>query len=758
MSTDVQQKENSRATLVIEGMDCASCVAHVEKAALRVEGVRECSVSLAIGRAAVVFDPSRTDTDAIASAITHAGYRAVPLSEQTTGAVAEEQRMHRAELEARSWLRRAITGFALWIPLELAHSIERIGELHSWHEPVLVASIAAATISIIYLGYAFYVSAYRGLRIGTINMDVLIAMGASVAYFYSLTAVIGNKLGLWEEIKLLYFMESVGILALISIGHWLEARARDKTGAAIRELMRIAPTVAFKMVNDDPADAVKSPVSSLHVGDRVLVRPGDRVPIDGDVVSGISSVDESMMSGEPLPVSRTVGDQVIGGTVNQDGYLQVRTSKVGSQTVLAQIVEMVEQAQTQKAPVQKLTDRIAGVFVPAVLLIALITGVGWFIHGQVTHVASPVMWGNIANAVCSVLIIACPCALGLAVPAAIMVGLGRGAKRGILIRNIDAIERAEKVKVIIFDKTGTITTGKPTVVSVIPIGRMRPEEILRLAAGAELFGSHPLGMAIVEHARAQGINIPEPSGFNNEPGLGVSAEIEGKSYLVGSEQLLRAHGRITSGYPPQAAEHTLAHIAQKNPDGTIDRFGLIAISDQVKPDSAEAVAALVSRGLETVLLTGDNRAAATSIARKVGIEIIHAEVRPEGKAEVVRSFQANGVMVAMVGDGINDAPALAQADLGIALGSGSDIAKETGQIVLVSPSLKNVAVALRLSRATMSKIRQNLFLAFVYNVAAIPLAAFGQITPLVAAAAMALSDVSVLGNSLLLARKKIDDD
>lgn len=758
MSTDIEQSDSSKATLIVEGMDCASCVAHVEKAAMRVDGVRQCSVSLAFGRAAVEFDPARTDTDLIARAITQAGYRTVPMSETTTGALAEEERMHRAELEARAWLRRAVIGFALWLPIELAHWIATFWKLHTWHEPLGIISIAAATVSIIYLGSAFYISAYRGLRSRTINMDVLISMGASVAYFYSLVAVVGSKLGWWSPVEMLFFMESVGILALISIGHWLEARARDKTGAAIRELMRIAPTVAFKMVNDDPADAVKSPVSALRIGDRVLVRPGDRVPIDGEIISGISHVDESMMTGEPLPVSRTVGDQVIGGTVNQDGYFQVRTSKVGSQTVLAQIVEMVEQAQTQKAPVQKLTDRIAGIFVPAVLFIALITGMGWFVHGYVTHIASPVMWGNIANAVCSVLIIACPCALGLAVPAAIMVGLGRGARRGILIRDIDAIQRAEKVKVIIFDKTGTITSGKPTVVAVIPVGRMRPEEILRLAAGAELFSSHPLGTAIVEHARSKGIKVPEPSGFNNEAGLGVSVRIEGKSYLVGSEQLLRTHGRLTSGYPPQAAEHTLVHIAQKNPDGTVDRFGLIAISDQVKSDSAEAVASLNKRGLQTVLLTGDNRAAATSVARKVGIEIIHAEVRPEGKADVIRSFQESGQIVAMVGDGINDAPALAQADLGIALGSGSDIAKETGQIVLVSPSLKNVAVALRLSKATMSKIRQNLFLAFIYNVAAIPLAAFGVLDPLTAAAAMALSDVSVLGNSLLLARKKIDDD
>ena len=393
---------------------------------------------------------------------------------------------------------------------------------------------------------------------------------------------------------------------------------------------------------------------------------------------------------------------------------------------------MVENAQTQKAPVQKLTDQIAAIFVPAVLLIAVITGIGWFLHGVTREVPAAKMWADIANAVCTVLIIACPCALGLAVPAAIMVGLGRGARRGILIRDIDALQRAEKITTVVFDKTGTITYGKPVVASILPIGKVSADDILRIAASAELYSSHPLGTAIVAHARAKGIRIPEPSGFNNEAGLGVSARIEGVTYLVGSEELLRSHGQLTSGYPAQAADHTLAHIGRTNADGTIERFGLILITDQVKPDSAEAIASLHKRRLQTVLLTGDNRAAASAIARAVGIDDVQAEVRPDAKARIIKSLQDGGKKVAMVGDGINDAPALAQADLGIALGSGSDIAKETGQVILVSPTLKNVAVAIRLSAATMTKVRQNLFLAFIYNVLAIPLAAFGQLNPYIA--------------------------
>lgn len=696
--------------------------------------------------------------DKIASAITEAGYKASPLSADATSASAEKQRLEKAQAEAKSWLWRAIIGFALWLPIEAWHWISYVtnGDHAHVSDGWIYIQIAASTAAMVYLGSAFYRGAWRGLRMRTTNMDTLISLGATVAYLYSVVAYVGYRLSWWEDLPDLYFMEAVGILALISVGHWLEARARDKTGSAIHELMRLSPTIAFKMTSDDPADAQRVPVASLHVGDRVLVRPGDRVPIDGKVIDGISHVDESMISGEPLPVARQTGDEVVGGTVNQDGYLQVQVKKVGSETVLAQIVSMVEQAQTQKAPVQRMTDQIASIFVPAVLLIALITGIGWFLHGIENEVARPVMWGNIANAVCSVLIIACPCALGLAVPAAIMVGLGRGARRGILIRDIDALQRAERINTIVFDKTGTITHGKPVVKDVLPIERMPAAEILRIAAAAELYSSHPLGSAIVAHAKAKGIRIPEPQGFNNEAGMGVSARVEGNTYLVGSEQLLRSNGKLSSGYPPQAADHTLAHIGRKNPDGTVDRLGVILITDELKHDSPDAIAMLHRRKMQTVLLTGDNRAAATSVARAVGIDEVQAEVRPDAKAQSIKTLQENGRRVAMVGDGINDAPALAQANLGIALGSGSDIAKETGQIILVSPTLKNVAVAIRLSRATMSKVRQNLFLAFIYNVLAIPLAAFGYLDPLIAAAAMALSDVSVLVNSLLLARHRID--
>ena len=743
-----------QVALDVQGMDCASCVVHVEKAARQVGGVQQCQVSLTRGRAVVTFDPAKTSADAIAAAITHAGYNAA-LEMDAPPAVAEEERLRRHREEAAAWLRRAIVGAALWLPIELAHWTIMLAGAHQWHRPLEWASLAAATLAIVYIGWAFYVGAIKGLRAKVANMDCLIAMGASVAYGYSLVAFVGALLGWWAQPPSLYFMESAGLLALISIGHYLESRARDAAGSAIHDLLQLAPSVALRLTGTG-GEFVEVPVSQLKSGDQVLVRPGDRVPIDGVVVDGRSSVDESMLTGEPLPVLRGIGDEVIGGTINHDGRLVVRATKVGAETALAQIVQLVETAQSAKTPVQKLADRIAGVFVPSVLGIAAVTAIGWFIYGSTHYATAAETWGAVANAVCSVLIIACPCALGLAVPAAVMVGMGRGAGRGILIRDIGALQQAEKIQMVVLDKTGTVTTGKPTVRKVVTIGEVTEHDVLRLAAAAELFSEHPLAKCIVQAARLRKIEIPEPDGFVSEAGLGVVATLGNKTLLVGSEALLLKHGKLTSGYPAEEAGNTLVHVAWKLADGKVERFGLLTIADRVKEDSAQAIAELQAMGLTVVLLTGDNRAAAAAVAKQVGITQFHAEVRPDQKAVVIRRLQADGHKVAMVGDGINDAPALAQADLGIALGSGSDIAKETGQIVLVSPSLRGIATAIRLSRATMTKIRQNLFLAFIYNVLAIPLAAFGMLNPLIAAGAMAFSDVSVIGNALLLRRTRID--
>jgi P-type Cu+ transporter len=573
-------------------------------------------------------------------------------------------------------------------------------------------------------------------------------------------------------------MESTGLLALISLGHWLEARARQSAGSAIRELLQLTPPAARRL-SDGDGEAKEVPVGELQIGDRVLVRPGDAVPVDGEVLQGPSSVDESMITGEPLPVTRDAGDRVIGGTLNLDGRLIIRVTKVGSETALAQIIKLVERAQASKPAIQRLADRVASVFVPTVLAIALFTGVAWYIWGWAHGWDSATTWARIALTVCSVLIIACPCALGLAVPAALMVGTGRGAKKGILIRDIDALQNAERINTVVLDKTGTITLGKPVVTRVESLNGMPEDQVLARAASAEQYSEHPIARAIVEAARRRGLTVRDPENFHNEPGYGVLAQVEGKTLLVGSETMLL--GRDTGVSPVPSTSHgrdarvtgeTLVHVASQR-DGTTERIGVIWITDQVKPDSVAAIAELHRLGLRTVLLTGDNRGAAEQIAKQVGIDDIRAEVKPDGKAAVIRELQEELAQddleasmasltsrrhpkIAMVGDGINDAPALAQADLGIAIGSGSDVAKETGDIVLVGGSLHGIAAALRLSRATMQTIRQNLFFAFIYNVLAIPLAGLGLLNPYIAAAAMALSDITVLGNALLLRRKRID--
>jgi Cu+-exporting ATPase len=748
------------AALAVGGMTCASCVAHVEKTLRGAPGVESYRVNLARGRASVRFDPGQTDPHKVAAALSDAGYPSVPETPGIAEGNVEEQRLQRQANEARAWFRRWVVGFILWFPLEATHWVLRWTSPHASHGHGHLwmhwLGLATSTVAIVYIGSAFYRSAWAALRRRTSNMDTLIALGASVAYGYSLVSFVGYLGGWWQTLPDLYFMEAAGLLALISLGHWLEARARQSAGSAIRELLNLAPDLAQKVV-DDEGGTREVPVAELHVGDRVLVRPGDRVPTDGVVIDGRSSVDESMISGEPLPVPRQIGDAVIGGTVNQDGRLAVRVTKLGSESALGQIVKLVEHAQSSKPPVQKLADQIAAVFVPVVLGIALLTGIGWYAYGTMHGWEAAATWRMIALAVCSVLIIACPCALGLAIPAALMVGTGRGAKRGILIRDIEALQKAERIDTVVLDKTGTITEGKPAVAQVVALNGVAEPEVLRLAAGAEQFSEHPLAKAIVSYARGRGLVLPEPDSFNNQPGLGVVADFNGDRLFVGNEGLLREHGVADSSATTPTAG-TVVHIARQR-NGKIERIGQIVLADQVKPDSAAAVAELHKLGLRTVLLTGDNRATAEAIARQVGIDDVRADVRPAGKAEAVKSLQNEGGkrrVVAMVGDGINDAPALAAADLGIAIGSGSDVAKETGDVILVSGSLRGVASAIRLSRATMKKVRQNLVLAFVYNVLAIPLAALGMLSPLIAAGAMALSDVSVIGNALLLRRKRID--
>jgi Cu+-exporting ATPase len=737
---------SAEITFQVEGMNCASCTAHVQKAAMAVPGVEDCRVNLATGTAVVKLDSAKATAQAVARAITESGYPA-----------AERADDHPRHDHAEVWFRRAMVGIVLWLPLELLHWIMR---LMSGSEPPWMtwAALLTSTMAIAYVGRGFYASAFRALRHGTSNMDTLIAMGATVAYGYSVIALVGNWIGLWPP-QAIYLMESTGLLALISLGHWLEARARDLAGHAIGELLVLSPPTALRL-DDSHAEGKASatprevPLSEIHRGDRILVRPGDRVPVDGVILAGRSAVDESMITGEPLPVLRDVGDEVVGGTMNTDGRLTVRATGVGQESALAQIVRMVESAQNAKPPVQRLADRIAAVFVPAVLIVALLTAAGWCGFGAWNHWPMGRTLGMLANAVCSVLIIACPCALGLALPAAIMVGAGAGARRGILIRDIDALQTAERIDTVVLDKTGTVTEGRPTVSGVAPMDGISSQRLLALAASAEQFSAHPLAKAIVAKARADGAAICEPQSFNSVPGLGVVAEIDGKKFVVGSRALLVEHGLPLAQDSPDSG--TAVHVGKVS-DGTVRDWGYIAFTDAVKPDSKMAIAELHGMNLRTLLLTGDTAGPAGAVARQVGIEQVRAGVKPGEKAQIIRQLQQSrpngrGAVVAMVGDGINDAPALAAADLGIAIGSGADVAKETGGIVLVGGSLLGVAAAIRLSRDTMRVIRQNFFLAFAYNVLAIPLAAFGLLNPLIAAAAMALSDITVIGNALRLRR------
>jgi Cu+-exporting ATPase len=747
-ASDVQQ-----ASFSVEGMNCASCVAHVEHAASRTPGVQSCDVNLARGRAVVRFDSSQTNPEQIAKVISKSGYPTTPEHAGHDAAAREHARMEHQHGEARSWLRRAVIGLALWFPVEATHwLLQLLGTAHAHHRALSWmdwAALLTSTIAIVYVGSAFYRSAWAALKRWTSNMDTLIAMGTTVAYGYSVVAMAGHLAGWWNTLPHLYFMEATGLLALISLGHWLEARARQSAGRAIHELLELAPATA-RRVERESGTLSEVPVAELHVDDVVLVRPGDRVPIDGVVIEGQSSIDESMLTGEPLPVQRKIDDPVIGGTVNHDGALKVRVTKTGSETALAQIVKLVEHAQSTKPAVQRLADRIAAVFVPSVLAIALLTGIGWYIFGNPDPATR---WGQVALAVCSVLIIACPCALGLAVPAALMVGTGRGARMGILVRDIDALQMAEKIDTVVLDKTGTLTRGRPAVTRVIPLNGSNEAEVLQLAAAAEHYSSHPLAAAIVRAARERELPIQDVDDFNSEPGFGVTARINAMSIHVGNWEFVEKQGHppddIFEHLPAPGSTHV--HVLRD-----LGRVGIIEIRDELRSDSADAVETLRRMKLKTVLLTGDNRQTAESIAGQVGIDDVRAEVKPDGKAEAVRALQSRQLRVAMVGDGINDAPALAQAELGIAIGSGSDIAKETGDIVLVGGSLHGIATAIRLSRATMTKIRQNLFFAFFYNVLAIPLAAAGLLNPYIAAAAMALSDITVIGNALLLRRAKID--
>jgi Cu+-exporting ATPase len=593
-------------------------------------------------------------------------------------------------------------------------------------------------------GWSFYRGAWTALRTRTTNMDFLIALGTSTAYLYSVAVVFfPSVLPVDVEERAVYFEVSAVIIAFVLLGKFMEEAIKTRSSAAVRKLLDLRPAIAH--VIRDGAE-IEIPAEQIMADEVVIVRPGEKIPTDGEILEGSSAVDESMLTGESMPVEKAEGAQVLGGTLNKTGAFRFRATRVGADTALAGIIKIVEDAQAMSAPVQRLADQVTRVFVPAVVAIAVISFGGWWIAGDFPQ-------GLLAFI--AVLIISCPCALGVATPAALMVGVGKGAEAGILIRGGDVLERAQKLNTVIFDKTGTLTRGEPNVTDIIAFDERAEAEVLQLAAAIESGSEHPLGQAIVRAASHRGLALPPVSHFNSIPGQGIRGEVAGKAILLGNRRLFAQEGiDASAAYSRMTELEGQGKTAMIVGSGT-KLAGVIAVADTLKPEAKEAVSALQRDRIDVIMLSGDNERTANAIAAELGITRVIAEVLPADKAKVVQELQSKGRVVAMVGDGVNDAPALAQADIGIAIGSGSDVAKETGGIILVKDDVRDVVTAIRLSKATMRKIKQNLFWAFFYNSVGIPIAAIGLLNPIIAAAAMALSSLSVIANSALLKRVKV---
>lgn len=741
--------------LPITGMTCANCVNTVERTlSKKVPGILEATVNFATEKATVKYIPGAVTRADMVAAVERAGYGVV--AAESEDELVDAEKLAR-EHELKDQIRKLVVGIIFTLPLFSLSMARDFGLVGQWAHAAWVNYLfwLLATPVQFYTGWDYYVGGYKSLRNKSANMDVLVALGSSVAYVYSVVITAGWLGGH------VFFETSAAIITLIKIGKLLEVQAKGKTSEAIKALMGLRAKTA--RVERDGVE-VDIPIEQVQVGDTVIIRPGEKIPVDGVVTGGHSAVDEALLTGESLPVDKQVDDDVIGATLNKQGLLKIRATRVGRETALAQIIRLVEEAQGSKAPIQALADRVSAIFVPAVIGLAILTFIVWLAGGAGF---TPALIRLVA-----VLVIACPCALGLATPTAIVVGMGKGAGQGILFKNSTALERSHALQAIVLDKTGTITQGEPAVTDIV-LGRAWPEgqeQLLRLAASVERGSEHPLGEAIVRAARQQGLSLSEPAGFEAITGHGVAADIDGRKVLLGNLRLMERERVALDGLEPKVAElqaqaKTAMWVAV---DG--QATGVIGIADTIKDGSKEAIATLKKMGLQVVMMTGDNQATAQAIAQEVGVDRVLAEVLPGDKSANVAKLQAEGLTVAMVGDGINDAPALAQADVGIAIGTGADVAMETAGITLMSGDLRGVPKAIRLSRATMRTIKENLFWAFAYNVVLIPVAAgvlsmfpglpiyLRELHPIAAAFAMAFSSVTVVSNSLRLRTQSINND
>ena len=743
---------SQHAQLEIHGMTCASCSATVERVVSKLPGVQNANVNLAAETLTLDYDPAEISLQQVVSAVAEAGYQAILPVDNTIEEELDRKKAHKAK-RLQNLQQRSTVSAILTVPLLLLSMGPMLGlKLPALFDPSInplnnaIAQLLLTT-PVVIMGWSYYVNGFRNLVKLHPNMDSLIAIGTGSAYLYSLYALWQITQGQFHFAHSLYFESAAVVLTLITLGKFMEARATGKTSEAIQKLMALSPKRARVIRN---GQEVEIDASQVLVGDEVVVRPGESFPVDGVLVKGSTTVDESMLTGESLPVEKTIGDNVTGASLNINGAVHFRATRVGKDTALAQIIRLVEDAQGSKAPIAKLADKISGIFVPIVIALGVLAALGWVLIGN-----ESVEFG--LTIFVAVMVIACPCALGLATPTALTVGMGKGAEHGVLIKNGDALENAQQVDTVLLDKTGTITEGKPAVTDVLPLAGQTEHDLLALAGAAENGSEHPLGKAIVQAAEAQGLSLPEVSGFRALPGMGVVVDYEGKSLRIGNQKMIEEF--LSLDERALKLGQDLANDGKTPMFAALDKklVGIIAVADTVKPDSQDAIKQLHKMGVQVAMVTGDNRRTAEAIGRMMGLDQVFSEVLPDQKAGIVNQLKSEGRFVAMVGDGINDAPALATADVGIAIGTGTDVAIASADIVLMRSTLMDVPVAIDLSKKTLRNIKQNLFWAFAYNVIGIPIAMgvlhlFGGplLNPMIAGAAMSLSSVSVVTNALRL--------